>query len=159
MISVHRDNSNNEDFRKLVSLLDDDLYKRYGKLQEEYEKYNAIEFTETIVIAYKNNEPVGCGCFKMFDHQTIEVKRMFVKPEMRGKGIAKLILQELEQWAFKLGYSFAILETGVNQPEAINLYKKSGYGVIPNYAPYLDMPNSVCMKKELHPTNEYYKND
>jgi putative acetyltransferase len=159
MISIHRDNSNNNDFRDLVSLLDSELNNRYGKLQEEYDDYNHFEFLDTVVIVYYNNIAVGCGCFKVFDEKTIEIKRMYVEPEMRGKGISKLILNELEQWAIKLGYDKAVLETGINQPEAINLYGKSGYVRTPNYSPYVNMPNSICMKKNIVLTNEYFKND
>ncbi|GAA6764944.1 hypothetical protein AAFH68_08780 [Flavobacterium sp. CGRL1] len=65
------------------------------------------------------------------------------------KGIASAILKELEIWAKEVGYTYTILETGKNQPEAINLYQKLNYTIIPNYPPYEEMDNSVCMKKTL----------
>ena len=74
---------------------------------------------------------------------------MFVHPDYRGKGIASKILSELELWASEQNYSEAILETGINQPEAIALYKKSGYLVTQNYGQYANAENSVCMKKIL----------
>ena len=72
---------------------------------------------------------------------------MFVRLENRGRGIAGEILNELETWAKELNFSEFVLETGVKQPEAIRLYQKSGYETIPNYGQYLNVENSVCMKK------------
>ena len=74
---------------------------------------------------------------------------MFVLPEYRGRGIASAVLSELEAWARELGYTRCILETGKKQPEAIRLYQKSGYTIIPNYGPYEQVENSVCMEKAL----------
>ena len=149
MVRLKRDNSNNPEFRKLILLLDQDLNGMYGKDQEVYGSHNVIEYIETVVVAYFNNEPAGCGCFKKYDDSTIEIKRMFVKPEFRGKGISKLILNELENWGKQLGYSQTILETGVKQHEAIGLYTKYGYAKIDNYGQYVYMRNSVCMQKNL----------
>jgi GNAT superfamily N-acetyltransferase len=70
-------------------------------------------------------------------------------PAFRGRGIAFQILQQLENWAAELGYSYCLLETGKKQPEAIALYKKSGYEVIPNYGQYENVSNSVCMQKRI----------
>ena len=74
---------------------------------------------------------------------------MFVNPDYRKRGIAAAVLKELENWAAELNYTYTILETGKKQPEAISLYQKSGYTIIPNYPPYEEMDNSVCMKKTL----------
>jgi GNAT superfamily N-acetyltransferase len=149
MISLKRVNSDSLEFRELVCLLNQDLNGRYGVKQSEYDTYNIIEYIDTIVIANYESNPAGCGCFKKYDDETIEIKRMFVKPEFRGKGISKLILRELETWGKHLGYTKAILETGKNQPEAISLYNKSGYNRIPNYDQYIGIDNSICMMKSL----------
>lgn len=74
---------------------------------------------------------------------------MYTLPENRGKGIATKILTELEKWAAELSYQKCILETGKRQPDAIWLYQKNGYKVIPNYGKYLVMENSVCFEKEI----------
>jgi GNAT superfamily N-acetyltransferase len=79
----------------------------------------------------------------------MEVKRMFVPPASRRKGIAALILAELERWAKDLSATSCILETGKKQPEAIRLYTKCGYHPIPNYGQYAGMENSVCFEKLL----------
>ncbi len=96
-----------------------------------------------------DEEPVGCGAIKAFDAGIMEIKRMYVKPELRGRGVAVAILQELEKWAAALGVKACILETGVNQPEAISLYKKCRYQIRENYGPYAGVEKSICFQKNL----------
>ena len=74
---------------------------------------------------------------------------MYVVPSHRGVGISKIILGGLEKWAKEEGFLLSRLETGVNQPEAIALYKGMGYKRTPNYDPYIDIPESICMAKTL----------
>ena len=148
-MTIKRADSNNKDFYRLVAKLDEDLTRRYGTEQLEYDRYNKIKDIDTIVLAYINDEPVGCGCFKTFDTNSVEVKRMFVETTLQGKGIGKAILKELEKWAAEIGYRSMVLETGTRQPEAIHLYKKLGYQIIPNFSPYIGNELSVCMKKDL----------
>jgi GNAT superfamily N-acetyltransferase len=74
---------------------------------------------------------------------------MYTLPESRGKGIASKVLTELETWAAELSYEKCILETGKKQPEAIGLYKKNGYKIIPNYGQYAEVENSVCFEKHI----------
>ena len=149
MVSLRRITCDNDDFQNLVQQLDKDLWGRYPEEQHIYQGFNKITGIDTVVIAYADDLPVGCGCFKPFGAGGVEVKRMYVQPALRGKGIASSILGELEQWAAELGYAYTVLETGTGQPEAIALYKKSGYTVIENYPPYDAMPSSVCFRKEL----------
>lgn len=151
MITIKRTDSNDKEFHSLVEKLDKDLHDRYGALQTFYNRFNAIENLPTVVIAYAEKHPVGCGCFKKFDEGTVEIKRMYVSNEQRGKGIGAALLRELEKWATELQVRSMILETGNNQPEAVHLYKKLGYVVIPNYGQYKSMEKtSICMKKELN---------
>lgn len=149
MVKLIRTKSTNPDFRHLIQLLDKDLWLRNGEGQAVYDVHNKIDYLETVVIAYVNDDPVGCGCFKIVDKHTVELKRMFVRGDHRGKGIASKILNELEQWARELTYTHVILETGKEQVEAIHLYKKVGYQVIENYGPYVGMANSICMRKGI----------
>jgi putative acetyltransferase len=102
-----------------------------------------------VVIAYDGNVPVGCGAIKEYATGTMEVKRMYVLPEQRGKGIASLVLKELEEWTKGLGYTRCILETGYKQPEAIQLYKKNAYIVILNYGQYAGVESSICFERAL----------
>ena len=148
-ITLRRTNSSNPDFRLLIALLDKELASQYGDLHAVYDRYNQIIDINTVIIAYRDNMPVGCGCFKRIDEQAAEIKRMFVKPAERGRGIASAILSWLELWAWEDGFSYTILETGNKQHEAIALYQKLGYNVIPNYGQYSGMESSICMQKQL----------
>jgi putative acetyltransferase len=103
----------------------------------------------TVLIIYQGQQPVACGCFKEIDANTVEIKRMFVEKEWRGKGLSKLISNELEQWAMEKGFENAILETSIHFTTARQLYESSGYTIIPNYPPYQGLTESVCMKKSF----------
>lgn len=149
MITFKRTNSHDKDFQALVTLLDKDLLSRYGKLQEYYSRFNSIENLPTVIVAYSNDKPVGCGCFKIFRENSVEVKRMYVSNNLRGKGIGTGILTALEKWAAELKNNSIVLETGNNQPEAIHLYEKMGYKVISNYDQYSGVESSICMQKDL----------
>ena len=148
-MTIIRTNSENTDFIELVKLLDADLAIRDGKDHSFYAQYNKIDNIKYVVVAYENNKPIACGAIKDFAPQVMEVKRMYTLPESRGKGIAQKLLTELETWAKELSYVKCILETGKKQPEAIQLYKKSGYKITPNYGQYIGIENSVCFEKEL----------
>ena len=129
--------------------LDADLRHRNGDIMDIYDQHNIIEQNDTVVIAYLNDEPAGCGCFKPYDAESVEIKRMFVQSAARGNGISKLVLTELENWARELGLTFTVLETGSLQTEALALYNKAGYLPILQYGPYVGLPDSVCFKKQL----------
>ena len=149
MIQLVRATSENKDFIELVRKLDADLAEKDGAEHAFYAQYNKIDDIRFAVIAYENNRPLGCGAIKEHEPDTMEVKRMFVVPESRGKGIAAVILAELENWAIELSMSRCILETGKRQPEAIRLYRKNGYRLIPNYGQYAAVENSLCFEKKL----------
>lgn len=149
MITLTRATSNNTDFQMLVKQLDSDLKIRDGDDHPFYDQFNKIDSIKHTVIAYENEEPVGCGAIKQYEEGTMEVKRMFVPPIHRGKGIATIVLTELERWATELSFKKCVLETGKMQPEAIALYTKNGYKIIPNYGQYNGVENSVCFEKLL----------
>ncbi|TDE12023.1 GNAT family N-acetyltransferase [Dyadobacter psychrotolerans] len=149
MLQIVRTNSDNPDFQLLTQQLDVQLCEIYGTKKEDFEEYNRIENLETVVVAYEDEVPVGCGCFKKFNEDSVEIKRMFVVPERRGEGIASRILYELETWAIVLKYTYSALETGKGQPAAIELYQKSGYTITNNFTQYADQDRSVCMLKAL----------
>jgi putative acetyltransferase len=153
MTSIIRTNSRNKDFIDLIERLDADLNKRYGDKQSDYTQFNVIQTIDTVIIVYIDDLPAGCGCFKQYNQDCVEIKRMYVKPESRGMGISKKILNELEKWALEIGFSKSILETGINQPEAIGLYEKSGYTRIANYGQYMGINTSVCFEKDLRTIN------
>ncbi|MUP39735.1 GNAT family N-acetyltransferase [Labilibaculum euxinus] len=149
MIEIQRTNSENKDFIDLVRFLDADLAIRDGEDHAFYSQFNKLDQINYVVLAYEDGKPVGCGAIKEYEPLVMEVKRMFVLPECRGKGIASKVLQELENWAGELEFEKCTLETGVKQPEAIGLYQKNGYHFIPNYGQYEDVKESVCFEKVL----------
>ncbi len=149
MVSLQRTDSVDPDFILLVKHLDADLSERDGEDSLFYNQFNKIDAIRHVVIAYCNGVPVGCGAMKIAKASTMEIKRMYIVPAYRGKGIAGMILAELETWAAALRMETCILETGKRQPEAIALYLKSGYSIIPNYDQYVGIENSVCFEKKL----------
>ena len=148
-IIISKTTSENPDFINLISALDKSLWERYPELKADYWGNNILELNPNVVIIYLDNTAVACGCFKKYDNDSIEIKRMFVSPEVRGMGLAQTILRELERWAKDLGYSFSILETLYKQSEAIALYQKIGYDIVDNYEPYVGLKNSICMRKPI----------
>jgi putative acetyltransferase len=92
---------------------------------------------------------VGCGAFRTYAENTVEIKRMYVPELYRNKGIASNILNGLEAWAKELGNTKCILETGIMQVEAIGLYPKNGYEKIENYGNYKGVANSICFGKTI----------
>lgn len=154
MVELVRTDAGNKDFQSLVVFLDQDLSVRDGEDHSFYSQFNKIDKLQHVVVAYEGDIPVGCGAIKEYSERTAEIKRMFVPLEFRGRGIAGKVLSELEVWARELNYQSCILETGKKQPEAIWLYQKANYMIIPNYGQYKDVPNSVCMEKQLLGTGE-----
>ncbi len=148
-LSFIRTNSKDYIFIDLVSKLDEDLAVRDGEVHSFYHQYNSIEGLDYVVIVLKEKEGIGCGVIKPYNIDSVEIKRMFVVDSYRGQRIATEILEKLEEWALELGYTRAILETGLSNPEAITLYKRCGYGIINNYDQYAGMENSICFAKQL----------
>lgn len=151
MVNLVRTTCDDHHFLKLVRLLDADLAIRDGEEHAFYSQFNKLDNIRHVVVAYEDGEPAGCGAIKEYSPDTMEVKRMFVMPAHRRKGIAAKILKELETRAAELSYKKCILETGKKQPEAIELYRNNGYQSIPNYGQYAGVENSVCFIKQLIP--------
>lgn len=147
MLRIERTNSENPDFEKLIVLLDAYLAVLDGEDHAFYVQFNKTNFITEVVVAYENDKAIGCGAFKKYNDQTVEIKRMYVLPDCRGRKIAQSILSELEKWATELGFSEFVLETGFKQEAAIKLYQNCGYVNIENYGPYIGIENSICMKK------------
>lgn len=149
MPTIRRTTSENTDFQNLVVLLDVDLKIKDGEDHDFYAQYNKLDTINHVVVCYQDNIAIGCGAFKEFDSNSVEIKRMFVHPDFRGKGIASMVLAALEVWACELNYKSYVLETGTNNPVAIALYGKSGYVIVPNYGQYKNIATSVCLKKSI----------
>jgi putative acetyltransferase len=149
MIDCIRTNAENKDFQKLVAELDADLSIRDGDDHSFYNQFNKIAAIKYVIVGYQNDKPVACGAIKEYDAGIMEVKRMYVTEDNRNRGIASIILNELEQWAIELNCIKCRLETGKNQPEAIALYRKNKYEIIQNFGQYKGVENSVCFEKVL----------
>lgn len=148
-VTAKRTDSNDPDFRELVSELDKYLALRNGEANDFFVQFNQIDQIKHVVVVYENDQAVGCGAMKEWDSDTIEIKRMFVPAQKRGKGLASIVLKELENWAKELGYGKCILETGEDMIEAVGLYKKCHYRIIPNYGQYKDVADSICFEKKI----------
>lgn len=148
-ITLTRSDADNPAFLKLVDQLDADLRFRNGEFHSFHKQFNKLQNIKHVIVAYDEETPVGCGAIKEYSTDTVEVKRMYVSLDKQGRGIATIILKELEAWALELGYIACTLQTGINQPEAIRLYEKNGYAVIENFGQYKGDKNSVCFEKVL----------
>lgn len=141
----------NSDFIVLCHLLDCYLNEIVGgeKNRSQYIQYNTLDDIKDVILAYKNDGPIGCAAFKYYDDKTAEVKRVFVKKEYRGNGISKKIMKLIENKAREKGFEKLILEGGEPLVEAMGLYYSMGFKVIENYGQYKNMPESICMEKAL----------
>jgi len=148
-MTFERTTSDNETFLSLVALLDEDLAIRDGEDHAFYAQFDTLDHIKNVVVCYQGKIAVGCGAFKSYNKTTAEIKRMFVRPDFRGQGIDKGILSALENWASEYGFTNCILETGTNNPQAIQLYTKMGYSVIPNYGQYENVVTSICLGKSI----------
>lgn len=146
-----RTDGKNKDFIENCRLLDMDLDRRVGKKikRDKYEKYNRLDEIREAIVVYENNKVIGGGAIRRYDDENVELKRVFVHTGYQGRGIGSKLVSLLIEWAVELGYKTMILETGELLAESCAVYKKLGFKVIPNYGPYVDMPESLCMARDL----------
>ncbi|MDF2800638.1 MAG: family N-acetyltransferase [Anaerocolumna sp.] len=139
------------DFIELCKELDLNLDELVGGAEQrkEYVQYNTLNKIQDVIVIYEEDVPVACAGFKYYDKITAELKRVFVKPEYRGRGISMHLITTIENLAKEKGYSTMVLETGKPLVAATSLYDKLGYKVIGNYGQYKDMLDSICMEKSL----------
>lgn len=149
MLTFQRTDSSDAAFLALVRQLDAGLAVRNGEQNSFFAQYNKTDAIRHVIVAFDNDIAVGCGAIKAFDENAMEIKRMYTLPAYRGKGIAAQVVNALEEWTAALGYKKCVLETGTMLPEAIALYTKCGYTVIPNYGQYAGIESSVCFEKTV----------
>jgi len=142
-------NAQDLDFKTLIKSLDQDLAITDGEEHSFYNQFNGTDKINHVLVAYENSIALSCGAFKIMDSKVVEIKRMYTVPSYRGKGLAALVLKNLEEWASKEGFKFCVLETGTRQLAAIRLYEKCGYQIIENYGQYKGVINSYCFKKAI----------
>lgn len=149
MIQLVKTNGDNKTFQQLATELEEELKIRDGAEHEFYAELNKIDNIRYVIIAYSSEIAVGCGAIREYSKEAVEIKRMFVKKESRKAGVASAILKGLEDCARELGYNKCVLETGINQPEAVSFYKKHNYQVIPRFGIYITSENSICFEKPI----------
>jgi GNAT superfamily N-acetyltransferase len=137
---------------RLAAALGAEMNQRYDD-EDTAPTVAAVEFSRpaggTFLLARIEGQPVGCIGLRRHDDDSGEIKRMYVTPAARQRGVGQVLLGAVEAQARRLGYRRIILETGVRQPEALALYESHGYDRIPNYGHWKDSPLSVCLAKEL----------
>lgn len=134
----------------LLDELDADLAERYGN--DDAVTATAAEFLPpegAFAVLYVGGEPHACGGFRRIDGDTAELKRMYVRPGGRGRGLARRVLAALETAAAQAGYRDLWLETGLSQPEAIQLYVSSGYTPVPTFGQFAGFPSQRTYGKAL----------
>ena len=150
-LSFQYTNGANNDFAMLCGRLDmalDEIVQ--GKFDRtQYTKFNLRDEINQVVVVYQNGKPVGCGGYKMYDSEHAELKRIYTEPSVRGRGVGVEIVRRLEALAKINGFTWCILETGELLEAACHIYQKLGYKRIPNYGPYVNMPDSICMKRKI----------
>lgn len=146
-----RTDGTNTDFIENCRMLDRDLDRRVGKeiQRDKYNQYNQLDEIREAMVVYRDKEPIGGGAIRRYTKDCVELKRIFVNPAYQGQGAGTKLVSLLIEWAKELGYKRMILETGELLAESCALYSKLGFEVIPNYGPYVNMPESLCMAKEL----------
>jgi putative acetyltransferase len=135
---------------ELIRELDAELAQRYPL--EAIHGLHADEvhaFPGVFLVGRCGGEPVACGAVRRLDSGVGELKRMYVRPAMRRRGLARQLLDELESVARELHLLVLKLETGVHQPEAVALYERAGYRSIPAYGEYVGNSYSLCYQKSL----------
>ena len=114
-----------------------------------YVSLNSIKDVSVVFLLCDENLTLGCAALKPLDITTAEIKRVFIREKYRGHDLARGLMLTLEIHARNLGFSQLVLETGRLLVAATNLYFSLGYKTIANYGPYVNMPQSVCMGKQL----------
>ncbi|MBX3110515.1 MAG: GNAT family N-acetyltransferase [Fimbriimonadaceae bacterium] len=152
-MTVLRTDRDDDRLPALVAGLDRMLRELDGEeLHGTLSVYNRLEEGAQVVVVEVDGVPVGCGAMRERGDATAEVKRMFVIPSARGRGVGQAILTELETWATELGHQYLLLETSADLADAIRLYLRFGFVRVPNYPPYDTIEHSVCFRKRISST-------
>ena len=141
---------------------DKDFQRFYLKTEEYYSQivggkknrtgfipYNLSESISDVLIAYADCKAAGCAGLKRYSDQDVEIKRVWVEPEWRGKHIATALMDQIEDKARQMGFKRAILQTRPIMPDAVGLYESRGYVLVENYPPYDKLDGAICMALDL----------
>ena len=135
---------------ELLRLFKEDVNERYpDELVRDIDIDDFVSAGGVFMVLYIDNAVAGCSAFYPLDKNSVELKRMYLKPPYRGKGMSRHMLAQLEDVARKQGFEAMKLETGRRQPEAIGLYLSEAYHEIDPFGAYINDPNSICFEKPL----------
>ena len=151
-MSINPEPFESHDAQRLVTALDASLAELYPPEQRFGPNLKAHHLEDgrgTFLVARDDSRAVGCGAIRLLDARTAEIKRMYVEPDQRGKGIGRAVLAGLEAAASQLGARRLVLETGSYSPDALALYRGAGFRQIDCWGEYAASPTSVCMEKQL----------
>ena len=153
VIEIRREELASATVQMLVTALNAELLSRYPSSDDgTYFRLEAEEVGRgrgALVVAYSEGAPAGCGGVRLIGPGIAEIKRMYVAPESRQRGVARRILDELEREARELGVTRLLLQTGTRQPEAIALYTNAGFSPRESFGDYPPSPLNVFMEKRL----------
>lgn len=152
-VEIRREELTSPVSQELILALNAELAGRYPEPGANHFRLDPGEVAPgvgTFLVAYVDGSAVACGAVRKYDAHTAEIKRMYVVPQARGRGLSRRILEALESTARALGANRLVLETGPRQEEALALYERSGFVQIPHYGEYIGSPMSVCMAKHLN---------
>jgi GNAT superfamily N-acetyltransferase len=142
------------DVQRLAADQQAEVRARYDGKGEPGTPPSAADISVALVARADDGEALGCGALRALAVDAAEVKRMYVAPAARGRGVAKALLAELEDVARRRGWTTLRLETGPRQPEAIGLYSRAGYQPIAAFGAYVDAPDaedSLFFERHLDP--------
>jgi GNAT superfamily N-acetyltransferase len=141
--------------RELIEELDAELHSLYPEEGAVHDRLDEAEVTPgrgVLLAAVEDTTGhlLGCGAVRLREPGVVEIKRMYVRPHARGRGVGKALLDALEAEAEALFADRVVLETGARQLEAVELYRRAGYVEIERFGEYTDSPLSLCMSRTLH---------
>lgn len=150
MITLQIEKPDRQEIIELINQLDEYLKSLYPPESNHLLDINTLMGENIIFLTAKDGARyVGCGALRLFKGEYAEIKRMYVVPSERGKGVAYRLLTELQRLAVEAGLKILRLETGIHQPEALNLYEKFGFRRIEPFGEYTADPLSLCFEKRI----------
>ena len=150
VVTIRPEDPRQRDVRALIAELDELMARLYPAESNHLVDVDALAGPDVrFVVARQLERAVGCGAVVRRDGQLGEIKRMYVDPRVRGRGLGRQLLEALQAEAAKQGLRRLALETGVSQSEAIGLYRRAGFRDCPPFGSYKPDPLSLFMMKEL----------
>jgi putative acetyltransferase len=149
-VVITQERPDSPDASQLIYELEDHLASLYpSESRHGFSVDKLLREGVAFFVARHDDMPAGCGGLKLFDTDYGEVKRMYVRPQFRGLGLGKQMLDHLAAYSHQQGVNILRLETGIYQTEAIGLYERFGFQRIPPFGPYWEDPLSLCYEKRL----------